>query len=287
MEDLHLDVCIFYNSEQWIEILEGVISPTLLQCTSRGYCRGYRVSFSYERGPHLRLVLESPRDAFNMLATELHKQVNDYMQQRPSKPIEEVTSDSFFMDFPVNSVHFNVFKETVGMDQVVEQLLKDFHVEFSAWIINMDRDVRRISLDDRFAFTMQQFLVWSMVSPGTALDFFEAMLNFHTGVLAASDAEEQVLEMEQSFQTYREDLLTFVQETTAAIEQGNTWLHGFAPIVTRAYEKIASLENEGYIGYDVSAVAYMLKKSCDYMGVSNFLLVLYFLKRTFETARHV
>jgi hypothetical protein len=102
-----MKVSIFYNQEQWHELLAKVINPFIE--TERGELTYWYISLDTNRGEHITVALDPENKNADVIKNKFLTQAGSYLSNSPSA-INEVNYplDGIFMDYPNNSIELDI-----------------------------------------------------------------------------------------------------------------------------------------------------------------------------------
>ena len=127
-------ISIFYAREKWHELL-----PVIHDALSNGpglklRPAHYFIFFSTHRGSSIRLALQYEHPDQKYAYSEILNEVVAYIDRHPSISQRlQLPVTSFFLDFPNNSIHFNLFNESSiapGALAQFQELLSQIMLQF-------------------------------------------------------------------------------------------------------------------------------------------------------------
>lgn len=117
-------VSVFYAESAYRQLIGDFLKPYVLEQRQAGNIKELFLSFSKDQGDHIRLAFECPAENRDQFADDFHDRLEDYLAKNPSESTEEeYIRNGFFMNFPDNSIQYNLFRSSFTDDAGALQLL--------------------------------------------------------------------------------------------------------------------------------------------------------------------
>lgn len=276
---------IFYHQDSWaLLIAEG-----LGAWKKKFPDFPLRLEMNEDRGPNVRCILQVSAKSYDETARAFHEHIQDFLRRNPSPLAYPSEKPSFFMDFPVNHICYNLYQPipcTIALPSASISLEK-FFKKFSDEMIRQDYHALDEMLGNRFIFSLQLMTILSwcfsdnIVSEQACCSYYlSENLKVHTNTLLA------IQEMEQQYAVYSEDLTALVANTRARLENANaSWaFYSFISLFNNLVADIHALKSEEI---KIHAIAHVFRKLNHTLCVKNDLLVAFFLERSLSALPEV
>src|SRR6188768_687280 len=153
---LYLKSSIFYPSNSWSVLLAEGLKPFIKRYPNHP-CN---LRLNNEQGDNVRFAIAANQQKFKMIAEELHLHLQHFLQTHPSQAEAMPCTQSLFIDFPTNSVRYDLFDHIPFLFEYRNKVLDidAFLAEFWELVINTETPVLDQIFKNRFIFSVQFFL---------------------------------------------------------------------------------------------------------------------------------
>lgn len=118
---------VFYNRASWHSLLKNAIFPFIKHVNKLNIIELFLLDFSYDRGDHITLTLHVPHNNIDSLEKCINKYIKKYINLNPSAlPTQNLIKQSFFIDFPNNSVRYNLFRDKEVVSHIIDLEMRSY-----------------------------------------------------------------------------------------------------------------------------------------------------------------
>lgn len=246
----------------------------------------YFLSFNDEKGENVRMTIGADVSDFSQIVSDLHEHLQRFLVKYPAQLNEPSPMENFFMNFPTNSVHYNLYTHMPYMFRHSGGILDmdGFFSDLWKTLAQKTPETLEDLLGNRFIFLFQltHVLLYCFSSdPEHAHSITRHVLNKNLEKNHISPA--LVREMEEDYSLYRKDLEELSHETWKRLETGSEELEfsEFKPVFKRLLSSISVLKEDEKF----QALSKVMKKMNNDLRTQHILLN-YFLSRSIESLHY-
>ncbi|MDN5285995.1 MAG: hypothetical protein JWR38_2269 [Mucilaginibacter sp.] len=104
-------ISVFYANDSWQQFVSDFLRPFVSKHTQNGNIGAIYIALNNDQGDNIRFAFECNAADKDQFGDELHIQLSNYLALKPSgQPPENYVGKDFFMNFPNNSIQYNLYE---------------------------------------------------------------------------------------------------------------------------------------------------------------------------------